>query len=185
MVSSSDYIANAPDSENDTHLLVSNISKRFGAVVALDNVNLALRRGEVAGLVGDNGADKSTLMKIIAGVLAPDSGELLLDGKPLAISTPSDAVHAGIQTVFQDLALCENLNVSANLFLGYEQTKNWLGFLPHLLRPLAILEMEEQSRQALDKLDIRTLRSGANQNRLAIGWTAASCGHRAGSAGGV
>lgn len=141
------------------HLRIKSISRRFGAITALDSVNLTLQRGEVTGLVGDNGAGKSTLMKIIAGVLLPDGGELLLDGEPLDINTPSDAVHAGIQTVFQDLALCENLDVSANLFLGYEDTVGWASFLPRILRPLAALDMEKQSRQALDKLNVRTLAS--------------------------
>lgn len=141
------------------HLVVENISKRFGAITALSDVNLTLRRGEVTGLVGDNGAGKSTLMKIIAGVLAPDGGRLLLNGAPLSFRNPSDAVYAGIQTVFQDLALCENLDVAANLFLGYEETLPRWKFLPRMMRPLAALEMESQARAALDTLNVRTLRS--------------------------
>ena len=141
------------------HLLVDNISKRFGAITALSGVNLALRRGEVTGLVGDNGAGKSTLMKVIAGVFAPDTGSLSLDGKTLSFRSPSDAVHAGIQTVFQDLALCENLDVAANLFLGYEKTAPFWRFLPRMLRPLASLDMEAKAHAALDTLDVRTLSS--------------------------
>ena len=149
-----------PMPPGDTHLLAENISKRFGAITALSRASLALRRGEVTGLVGDNGAGKSTLMKIVAGVFAPDQGRMSLDGAPLHIHNPADAVNAGIQTVFQDLALCENLDVSANLFLGYEQTVGGaMRLLPRVLRPLAALDMEAKARDALDKLDVRTLKA--------------------------
>ncbi|MCT1766892.1 ATP-binding cassette domain-containing protein [Brevibacterium casei] len=99
------------------------ISKRFGAVQALTDINLTIGRGEVVGLVGDNGAGKSTLVKIIAGVHGADDGELLMDGRPQRFSSPKDAQKAGVATVFQDLSLCENLDVVANLFLGHEDTR--------------------------------------------------------------
>ena len=149
----------SPSGLSDVHLEVREVSKSFGAVTALDGVSLKVRRGEVVGLVGDNGAGKSTLMKIISGVLEPDGGEILLDGKRLQFAGPSDAVAAGIQTVFQDLALCDNLDVTANLFLGHEHTAGWGRFLPPLLRPLAKLEMESDALNAVRKLQVYTLAS--------------------------
>lgn len=101
-------------------LLVRQVSKRFGPVEALVDVDLVVHPHEVVALVGDNGAGKSTLAKVVSGVLQPDSGLLELDGEPVTIASPSDAHHAGIATVFQDYALCENLDVTANLFLGRE-----------------------------------------------------------------
>ena len=142
------------------HLRAEGIVKNFGAVHALRGADLEVRRGEVMGLVGDNGAGKSTLMKIIAGVELPDGGRLLLDGREIHVRTPHAATALGIQTVFQDLALCENLDVSGNLFLGHEQTAGgWARFLPPPLRPLRGLDMEVQSRQAVAKLNVRTLTS--------------------------
>lgn len=99
------------------------IDKRFGAVQALTDINLTIGRGEVVGLVGDNGAGKSTLIKIIAGVHSADGGEIVMDGRPQRFSSPKDAQKAGVATVFQDLSLCENLDVVANLFLGHEDTR--------------------------------------------------------------
>jgi simple sugar transport system ATP-binding protein len=109
------------------------IQKRFGHVVALRDAGFELRHDEVHALIGDNGAGKSTLIKIISGVLAPDAGELRLEGRPVEISGPRDARALGIETVYQDLALAEHLDASANLFLGREQLRRaplgWLGFL--------------------------------------------------------
>lgn len=104
-------------------LQLRGINKRFGAVQALTDINLTIGRGEVVGLVGDNGAGKSTLIKIIAGVHSADGGELIMGGRPQKFSSPKDAQRAGVATVFQDLALCENLDVVANLFLGHEHTR--------------------------------------------------------------
>jgi len=101
-------------------LTLRGVSKSFGAVRALSNVDLDLRRGEVTALLGDNGAGKSTLVKILAGVHAADSGVIEFDGKPISISSPTAARDLGIATVYQDLALCDNLDVVANLFLGRE-----------------------------------------------------------------
>ena len=110
-----------PAGTNGTPLLaLEGVSKRFGPVQALEGVDFAVRGGEVVALVGDNGAGKSTLVKAIAGIHAIDEGRLLFEGKPVKISTPSDAVELGIATVYQDLALCDNLDVVANLFLGHE-----------------------------------------------------------------
>src|SRR3954471_20355232 len=96
------------------------VSKRFGAVQALDGVDFRVGAGEVVGLVGDNGAGKSTLVKVISGIYSPDHGQISIDGVPIAIRTPEDATQLGIATVYQDLALADNLDVVANLFLGRE-----------------------------------------------------------------
>ncbi len=141
------------------HLAVRGIQKRFGGVHALRGVDFEVARGEVMALVGDNGAGKSTLMKVLAGAHAADDGAFLLDGQPVTVATPNDASALGIQIVYQDLALCENLDVSANLSLGDEPTKPGWGFLPRLLRPLDDLEMEVKAREAIDKLQVRTLQS--------------------------
>ena len=97
------------------------LSKRFGRVQALNGVGLRVHAGSVLALVGDNGAGKSTLVKIIAGVHQADSGEILSDGAPVQIASPRDASAVGVETVYQDLALCDNLNVVQNLFLGRER----------------------------------------------------------------
>ncbi len=101
-------------------LSMTGVSKRFGAVQALKDIDLEVRAGEVVALVGDNGAGKSTLVKAIAGVYTPDTGEVVFDGDPVRITSPSQAQELGIATVFQDLALCDNLDVVGNLFLGNE-----------------------------------------------------------------
>jgi D-xylose transport system ATP-binding protein len=106
----------------DSVLSLTGVNKRFGAVQALTDVSLTVRAGEVVALVGDNGAGKSTLVKIISGVYQPDDGEIVFDGRKVEVSGPSDAQQLGIATVFQDLALCDNLDVVANLFLGQERT---------------------------------------------------------------
>ena len=97
-----------------------NISKSFGAVVALRQVSLAVDVGEVVGLVGDNAAGKSTLMKILSGVYTPDTGEVVLDGRPRSFASPMDARGAGIEMVYQDFALVPELSVTQNIFLGRE-----------------------------------------------------------------
>ena len=101
-------------------LKLTGITKTFGAVDALTDIDLEVHAGEVLALVGDNGAGKSTLVKVLAGVHAPTSGTIEFDGKRVTIGSPSEALEMGIATVFQDLALCENLNVVENLFLGQE-----------------------------------------------------------------
>ena len=127
-------------------LALRQVSKHFGAVEALVSVDLEVRAHEVVALVGDNGAGKSTAAKVIAGVLPPDAGEIELDGEPVTIANPSTAHALGIATVFQDLALCENLDVTANLFLGRELHHGAL---------LADGEMEGQTRDTLDALSAR------------------------------
>lgn len=105
-------------------LALHDVSKSFGAVQALSGINLEVAAGEVLALVGDNGAGKSTLVKTLAGVHQPSSGSMFFGGRPVTLSDPSSAIDLGIATVFQDLALCENLSVVDNLFLGREI--NWL-----------------------------------------------------------
>jgi len=101
-------------------LELRNISKHFGAIHALDNVDFTIERGEAVGLMGDNGAGKSTLVKIIAGNYPPTSGDIVLDGQSAHFSKPLDARKKGIEIVYQDLALCDNLSAAANVFLGRE-----------------------------------------------------------------
>lgn len=141
------------------HLSVRGIQKRFGGVHALRGVDFEVARGEVMALVGDNGAGKSTLMKVLAGAYLADEGEFFLDGAPVSVTTPHDATALGIQIVYQDLALCENLDVSANLSLGAELVKPGWSFLPRILRPLDDLEMEVRAKRAIDRLEVRTLHS--------------------------
>lgn len=142
-----------------SHLVVQGIRKRFGGVEALRGVDFEVRRGEVMALVGDNGAGKSTLMKILAGAYIADEGSLAIDGRTVTIGSPHDAADEGIQIVYQDLALCENLDVSANLSLGYEPTKPGWSFLPRNLRPLDDMAMERKAMEAVDRLRVRTLKS--------------------------
>ncbi|WP_436969566.1 ATP-binding cassette domain-containing protein [Kitasatospora cineracea] len=131
----------------ETVLALRGISKRFGAVQALTGIELEVRVGEVVALVGDNGAGKSTLVKTIAGVNQPDEGVIEWEGRPVAIHRPQDAQHLGIATVYQDLALCDNLDVVGNLFLGREIKQFGL--------VLDEVAMEKRSRQLLDTLSIR------------------------------
>src|SRR5919202_1283480 len=120
-------------------LALEGVSKSFGPVNALDGVDFSVRRGEVVALVGDNGAGKSTLVKVIAGIHEADSGRILFEGQPVTITTPNDAVQLGIATVYQDLALCDNLDVVENLFLGREEVGS------PVLRSLDETDMEHQS----------------------------------------
>ncbi len=162
--------------ENGTPLLaVENITKAFGAVQALKGVSFTVNHGEVVALVGDNGAGKSTLVKIISGIHQPSSGRFLLNGQPCQFETPAEALAAGIETVYQDLALIEQLDVADNVFLGREVTRGgWLGrFLGWLDRP----RMQQDTAAALSRLHIKipapTLAvrrmSGGQRQAVAIG----------------
>ena len=144
------------------------ITKRFGGLTAVDNVSMGVNAGEVVAILGDNGAGKSTLIKMISGVHKPDEGAILLDGKPMKLESPMDALANGIETIYQDLALAENLNVSSNIFLGREKTKRSLG----VLNVLDHEYMQKESRSVLDRLEIeipslkntiRTLSGGQRQ----------------------
>ena len=112
-----------PDRERDTPLECRGISKSFGSVKALTDVDFEVRAGEVMALVGDNGAGKSTLIKCIAGIHGTDDGEILFDGEQVAIHGPKDAARLGIEVVYQDLALCDNLDVVQNMYLGREESR--------------------------------------------------------------
>ena len=107
-------------SSTDTVLSLRGITKTFGAVAALTHIDMDVAAGEVVAVVGDNGAGKSTLVKVLPGVHLPDSGEITFEGRPVSVPSPAAAHALGIATVYQDLALCENLNVVENLFLGQE-----------------------------------------------------------------
>src|ERR1700728_1434851 len=123
-------------------LELTNISKAFGPVQALKDVNLRIDRGEVVALVGDNGAGMSTLIKIISGADGPDTGSIAMYGEVVNIRLPSDAAARGIETVYQDLSLCDNLDVVANLFLGHEAAR---GRGPFELRHLSEDAMEARA----------------------------------------
>jgi D-xylose transport system ATP-binding protein len=136
------------------HLLaLRGFSKSFGSVRALHRVDFEVDAGEIVALVGDNGAGKSTLIKAIDGVQPPDEGQAYFEGKQVRISDPQSAERLGIATVFQDLALCDNLDVVANLFLGKELVD---GVPVHVLDEV---EMEERSKQLLSDLSVTTLGS--------------------------
>ncbi|HEY8325010.1 MAG TPA: ATP-binding cassette domain-containing protein [Ktedonobacterales bacterium] len=143
--------ASAGDAARVPALQMTNISKAFGAVQALRDVDFEVYSGEVVGLVGDNGAGKSTLVKTIAGVNVPDTGEIFVNGQRAHISGPSDATHLGIETVYQDLALCDNLDVVNNLYLGREAVTARVG----PISPLNELEMERRTVEVLRQLEVK------------------------------
>src|SRR3954468_15071330 len=132
-------------------LELRDISKSFGSVQALTDVDLEVHRGEVVALVGDNGAGKSTLIKTVAGIHSADSGEIIFEGQPVHISGPKDAARLGIEVVYQDLALCDNLDVVQNMFLGRETHD----VLQRLKEPV----MEQRTSETLKSLRVTTIRS--------------------------
>jgi D-xylose transport system ATP-binding protein len=138
-------------SENGEVLSIKGVSKHFGPVQALDGVDLDVRPGEVLALVGDNGAGKSTLVKSISGIHAVDSGQLIFEGQEVTIGSPAAATDLGIATVYQDLALCDNLDVVANLFLGQEELVGGVGTT---IRALDEIAMEQRSHELLEQLSV-------------------------------
>jgi D-xylose transport system ATP-binding protein len=138
-------------STNGALLALEGVSKRFGPVQALEGVDFEVRPGEVVALVGDNGAGKSTLVKSLAGIYSVDEGTFSFEGRPVSISGPSAAVALGIATVYQDLALCDNLDVVGNLFLGQELISHGLGAST---RQLDETTMEHRSHELLDQLAV-------------------------------
>lgn len=149
------------------------IKKSFGAVQALRGVDLTLHHNEVLGLVGDNAAGKSTLMKVLSGAYIPDEGEIFIEGKKVNITKPEDSRRLGIEMVYQDFALANNLDVAANVFLGREAVRWQLG-------PIRVMDkryMEDQSKRLIDRLniDIDSVRlkvenlSGGQRQAVAIG----------------
>ncbi len=154
-------------------LQVRQLTKRFGGLTAVDQVDLEVHPGEVVGLLGDNGAGKSTLIKMISGVYRPDGGQIFFQGREIKLGSPMDALDLGIETLYQDLALAENLNVYANIFLGREKTRPFLGFL----QVLDHAAMHKESEKVLKRLEIeipslktniKTL-SGGQRQAVAIG----------------
>jgi len=130
-------------------LEAKNISKYFGTITALENVNLTVRQGECLGVVGDNGAGKSTFMKVLSGLYKPSSGSLFFDGNKEILNSPKDSQNLGLEMVYQDLALAGNLPIGENIFLGREPTKKF-GFL----KLLDYKKIKELSENHLDKLKI-------------------------------
>ncbi len=135
-----------------TRPLVSmqDVSKAFGAVRALSHVSLSVGRGEVLGIVGDNAAGKSTLMKILAGAHQPDSGAITVEGEPVAFHGPNEARAAGIEMIYQDFALVPALTVTQNIFLGREAVSGWRGF-----GVLNQRRMDERARELFESLGLR------------------------------
>lgn len=126
------------------------ISKKFGAVQALNQVDFELRRGEIIGLAGDNGAGKSTLMKVLAGAILPEAGQIYLEGQEVKIHNPEDAHNLGIAMIYQDLALFNNLDVAANIFIGRERTKGSVGVLDVLDKK----GMYEKAQELISRLQV-------------------------------
>ena len=131
-------------------LQLRGVSKSFGAVQVLHDVDLTVRAGEVTALVGDNGAGKSTLVKCVAGIHPIDEGEIAFDGEPVTLHAPADAAKLGIEVVYQDLALADNLDIVQNMFLGRERGRPWL---------LDEADMEQAARRTLASLSVRTVTS--------------------------
>jgi ABC-type sugar transport system ATPase subunit len=140
----------ADSSVSQPLLSLRGLSKHFGAVQAMQNVDLDIPAGQVTALIGDNGAGKSTLIKTIAGIWAPSDGQILWKGKEVKIHSPRDAADLGIATVYQDLALCDNLDIVQNMYLGREETR--LGLLNEI-------DMEIVTKKTLADLSVTTVKS--------------------------
>jgi fructose transport system ATP-binding protein len=136
-------------------LQAKDLVKHYGRVVALDHANLELYPGEVLGVIGDNGAGKSTLIKCFSGAVIPDSGQISIDDEPVDLRSPSDSQAAGIETVYQTLAVCPALDIGTNLYLGRERLKP--GFLGKYLRMLDLGGMRESARQEMSDLGLLTI----------------------------
>jgi simple sugar transport system ATP-binding protein len=152
---------------------LENVSKHFGAITALDGVSLEISVGEAVGLMGDNGAGKSTLVKVLAGNYGPTSGSYLIDGAPANFRNPREARDRGIEVVYQDLALCNNISAAANVFLGRELRKSWGPFkvLDHAAMNaragelFAELQSETRPRELVERM------SGGQRQAVAIART--------------
>lgn len=156
------------------------LTKTYGRVVGLDDVSLTLHPGEVLGVIGDNGAGKSTLIKCLSGALVPDGGEILVDGAPVHFKRPQDARDAGIETVYQTLAVAPALDIASNLFLAREIRRK--GLLGSVLRMLDTAEMRRQAAEQVSQLGISTLQdigqavetlSGGQRQAVAVARAAA------------
>lgn len=136
-------------------LQAKGLMKRYGTVVAMNGADFELMPGEICAVIGDNGAGKSTLIKALSGAVMPDYGEILLDGKPVHFRNPEDAREAGIETVYQNLAMSPALSIADNMFLGREWRKP--GLLGSLLRQMDRPRMEAFARQKLSELGLMTI----------------------------
>ncbi|MBO9127901.1 MULTISPECIES: ATP-binding cassette domain-containing protein [unclassified Rhizobium] len=150
--------------KNEFLLRVTDLSKSYGAVQALQGVSFNMRAGETIALVGDNGAGKSTLVKLLSGVLRPTSGSIDLNGSTVDLTSPDVARSNGIETVYQDLGLCNNLTVAENIFLGREEIVGWGPF-----SFLARARMRQKAKQALDGLSINVPSPDQNVTGLSGG----------------
>ena len=176
-----DNTAAAPAAPSGTPILEARrLVKTFGRVVGLDGVSLQLHAGEVLAIIGDNGAGKSTLVKCLTGAYIPDDGQLLLDGHEVHFKRPQDARSAGIETVYQNLAVSPALDVASNLFLGRERRKP--GIAGSLFRALDTSGMRKEAREQVQKLGISTLQdvsvavenlSGGQRQAVAVARAAA------------
>jgi D-xylose transport system ATP-binding protein len=147
---SDDWTGATTPGSDGTLLELRKITKTFGPVRALTDVDLQIPAGKVTALVGDNGAGKSSLIKTVSGLWGPDGGEILWEGHRLHLHGPRDAEALGITTIYQDLALCDNLDIVQNMFLGRERGKSWL---------LDEADMEQAARRTLASLSVRTVTS--------------------------
>jgi fructose transport system ATP-binding protein len=175
-----------PEGENVTTATVTpvlqakNLTKRYGRVVAIDGSDLELYPGEILAVIGDNGAGKSSLIKALSGAIVPDSGEILLDGRPVHFRGPMEARAAGIETVYQTLAVAPGLDIADNLFLGREERK--AGPLGSVFRMLDRGHMRSEARRHMSELGIGTLQnigqaveslSGGQRQAVAVARSAA------------
>ncbi|WP_240776412.1 ATP-binding cassette domain-containing protein [Nitrincola alkalilacustris] len=158
--------------------------KRYGHVTALDGADLELHQGEILAVIGDNGAGKSSLIKALSGALVPDSGEILLDGVPISFRSPMDARNAGIETVYQNLAVSPSLNIADNLYLGREKRRP--GILGSVFRMLDRKAMHDEAKQKLGELGLLTIQninqavetlSGGQRQGVAVARSAAFARH--------
>jgi fructose transport system ATP-binding protein len=176
-----DTSAGEGENSSATHVLEARgLVKTFGHVIGLAGVDLVLDAGEVLGIIGDNGAGKSTLIKCLTGALQPDRGEILLEGKPVAFKSPIDARHAGIETVYQTLAVAPALDIASNMFLGRETRMR--GPLGVVFRKLDTRGMRNSAREELSRLGITTVQdisqrletlSGGQRQAVAVARAAA------------
>jgi fructose transport system ATP-binding protein len=156
--SSAEQAASGPAADRGTPILAAKgLVKRYGPVTAIAGSDLELYPGEILAVIGDNGAGKSSLIKALSGALIPDEGTISLDGREVRFANPMDARRAGIETVYQTLAVAPGLDIADNLFLGREQRKP--GFLGSVLRMLDRKGMREQAEKAMSELGIATLQN--------------------------
>ncbi|MDP3809635.1 MAG: ATP-binding cassette domain-containing protein [Hydrogenophaga sp.] len=174
---------NTPETAQQIVMQARGLVKRYGQVTALDGADFELRAGEILAVIGDNGAGKSSLIKCLSGATIPDAGDILLDGKPIHFKSPIDARRAGIETVYQDLAVAPAMTIAENLFLGRELRRQ--GFLGNVLRMLDKKRMLEESIARMNdlKVGIRSMTqavetlSGGQRQCVAVARAAAFAQH--------